>query len=147
MEIRNYKGIDALKALINGNLKQSPMAHTIPMKLVHAEPGDIIYETTPSEAHINLQGGIHGGFCATVLDSVTGAVAHSLMDAGVGFATTDLNIKMIRPMQVGHTYRGVGKLINAGRTLVTTEGTIIDEQGKVYAHASATLMILKKKSD
>lgn len=142
--IKEYAGLDALKALISGELPQSPMAHTIPMTLVYAERGDIAYETTPTEAHINLQGGIHGGFCATVLDSVTGAVAHSLMEPGVGFATIDLNIKMIRPMQVGQTYRGIGKLINAGRNLVITEGKIVDENDKIFASATATLMIIRK---
>lgn len=142
--IRDYTGLDALKALISEELPQSPMAHTIPMKLVSAERGDIVYETTPTEAHLNLQGGIHGGFCATVLDSVTGAVAHSLMEPGVGFATIDLNIKMIRPMQAGTTYKGIGKLINAGRNIVMTEGKLIDDNNKIYASATATLMIIRK---
>lgn len=144
MTTQQLSGLDTLKGLIDGSIPHSAMAKVIPMKLVQAETGKIIYETTPNEEHLNLQGGIHGGFCATVLDSVTGAAAHSLMDAGVGFATIDLNIKMIRPMQAGKTYLGVGTLINAGRTIVSTEGKIVDENGKIYAHATATLMILRK---
>jgi len=139
-----YTGLEFLTAVKNGEIPHAPMAKTIPMQLVEVQEGYIIYEVTPGEEHINLQGGVHGGFCATILDSVTGAAAHTLMEKGVRFATTDLNIKMIRPMQCGKTYRGVGKIINQGRTLVMTEGRIIDENDKIYAHGTATLMIIRK---
>jgi len=139
-----YTGLEFLTAVKNGEIPHAPMAKTIPMQLVEVQEGYIIYEVTPGEEHINLQGGVHGGFCATILDSVTGAAAHTLMEKGIRFATTDLNIKMIRPMQCGKTYRGVGKIINQGRTLVMTEGRIIDENDKIYAHGTATLMIIRK---
>lgn len=139
-----YTGLEFLTAVKNGEIPHAPMAKTIPMQLVEVQEGYIIYEVTPGEEHINLQGGVHGGFCATILDSVTGAAAHTIMEKGVRFATTDLNIKMIRPMQCGKTYRGVGKIINQGRTLVMTEGRIIDENDKIYAHGTATLMIIRK---
>jgi uncharacterized protein (TIGR00369 family) len=144
MSMDNYTGLEFLTAVKNGEIPHAPMAKTIPMKLVEVQEGYIIYEVTPGEEHINLQGGVHGGFCATILDSVTGAAAHTIMEKGVRFATTDLNIKMIRPMQCGKTYRGVGKIINQGRTLVMTEGRIIDENDKIYAHGTATLMIIRK---
>ncbi|WP_313035257.1 PaaI family thioesterase [Acinetobacter sp.] len=144
MSMDKYTGLEFLTAVKNGEIPHAPMAKTIPMQLVEVQEGYIIYEVTPGEEHINLQGGVHGGFCATILDSVTGAAAHTLMEKGVRFATTDLNIKMIRPMQCGKTYRGVGKIINQGRTLVMTEGRIIDENDKIYAHGTATLMIIRK---
>ena len=49
---------------------------------------------------------------------------------------------MIRPMQVD-TYYATAELINAGRNIISTEGKIVDENGKVYAFASATLMIIR----
>jgi len=144
MSMDQYTGLEFLTAVKNGEIPHAPMAKTIPMKLVDVQEGYVVYEVTPGEEHINLQGGVHGGFCAAVLDSVTGGVVHSIMEKGNHFATVDLNIKMIRPMQVGKTYRGIGHLINAGRTIVSTEGKIIDENDKIYAHATATLMIIRK---
>ena len=58
--------------------------------------------------------------------------------------TIDLNVKMIRPMQVDTSYYATAELINAGRNIISTEGKIVDENGKVYAFASATLMIIRK---
>ena len=99
---------------------------------------------TPGQQHRNIQGGVHGGFCATALDTVTGSAAHTLLEHGVGYGTIDLNVKMIRPMQVDTPYYAQAELINAGRNIITTEGRIVDENGKVYAFASATLMIIRK---
>ena len=144
MSMDQYTGLEFLTAVKNGEIPHAPMAKTIPMKLVDVQEGYVVYEVTPGEEHINLQGGVHGGFCATVLDSVTGGVAHSIMEKGNRFATVDLNIKMIRPIQVGKTYRGIGQLINAGRTIVITEGKIVDKNNKIYAHGSSTLMIIRK---
>jgi uncharacterized protein (TIGR00369 family) len=139
-----YTGIEYLNAIKNGELPHAPMASTIPMQLIEVKEGYIVYEVSPNDTHLNLQGGVHGGFCATILDSVTGGAAHTIMEKGVQFATTDLNIKMIRPMQSGKKYRGIGQLINAGRTLVVTEGKIIDENEKIYAYGTATLMIIRR---
>ncbi|WP_109441341.1 PaaI family thioesterase [Acinetobacter haemolyticus] len=141
----NYTGLEFLTALKNGEVPASPMAHTIPMKLIEVSIGKATYEVRPGPEHMNIQGGVHGGFYATVLDTVTGSAAHSLLDADVNYGTIDLNVKMIRPMQVNMIYYAQAELINAGRNIITTEGKIIDREGKVYAFASATLMVIHRK--
>ena len=90
-------------------------------------------------------GGVHGGFAATVLDTVTGCATHTVLPAGESYGTTDLNIKMCRPLPFNVTVFAEGKVINAGRNLVISEGTIRDEAGKVYAHATATCMIIRPR--
>ena len=47
-----------------------------------------------------LKRGVHGGFAATVLDSVTGCAVHTLLGAGVAYGTIDLKIKMIIPVPI-----------------------------------------------
>ncbi|EKU50852.1 phenylacetic acid degradation protein [Acinetobacter proteolyticus] len=144
MDNPKYTGLEFLTALKNGEVSPSPMAHTIPMELVEVSKGKATYKVTPGQQHRNIQGGVHGGFCATALDTVTGSAAHTLLEHGVGYGTIDLNVKMIRPMQVDSIYYAQAELINAGRNIITTEGRIVDENGKVYAFAAATLMIIRK---
>ncbi|MDR0235715.1 PaaI family thioesterase [Acinetobacter nematophilus] len=144
MDSPQYTGLEFLTALKNGEISASPMAHTIPMQLVEVAKGKATYKVIPNEAHRNIQGTIHGGFCATALDTATGSAAHTLLEHGVGYGTIDLNVKMIRPMQIDTTYYAQAELINAGRNIITTEGKIIDEQGKIYAFATATLMVIRK---
>lgn len=137
-------GLEFLTALKNGEISASPMAHTLPMQLIEVSQGKVIYKVTPTMEHRNIQGGVHGGFCATALDTATGSAAHTMLEQGVGYGTIDLNVKMIRPLQVDTSYYAQAELINAGRNILTTEGKIVDEQGKVYAFASATLMVIRK---
>jgi uncharacterized protein (TIGR00369 family) len=63
--------------------------------------------------------------------------------AGEGYGTTDLNIKMCRPIPFATKMIAEGKVINISRNLVISEGTIRDEAGKLYAHATATNMIIR----
>lgn len=140
----NGNGLAYLLALKNKEITPSPMSQTIPMVIKHAEHGLVEYVVTPDERHINIQGGTHGGFSASVMDTITGCAVQTTVDQGVSFATIDLNTKMIRPLQLNKSYRAIGEVINTGRNVLTSEGRIIDENGKVFAYGSATLMVTKR---
>ncbi|WVM91573.1 PaaI family thioesterase [Halopseudomonas pachastrellae] len=45
------------------------------MQVKLAEEGRVVFEATADESHTNPLGGVHGGFAATVMDSVTGCSA------------------------------------------------------------------------
>ena len=46
----------------------------------------------------NPLGSVHGGIAATLLDSCMGCAVHTTLEAGVGFTTTDLQVRYIRAM-------------------------------------------------
>lgn len=145
MTTAQMNGLEYLTAIKNGELPGSAMGQLIPMKLSVVRENYVEYEVYPDERHFNLQGGIHGGFCATVLDSVTGAAVHTAVDAGVSFSTIDLNVKMLKAMKNGETYTAIGEVIRIGRNVLTSEGRIIDKDGKIYAFGSATLLVTGRK--
>ncbi|WDE14703.1 PaaI family thioesterase [Acinetobacter schindleri] len=145
MTTAQMNGLEYLTAIKNGELPGSAMGQLIPMKLSVVRENYVEYEVYPDERHFNLQGGIHGGFCATVLDSTTGAAVHTTIDAGVSFSTIDLNVKMLKAMKSGETYTAIGEVIRIGRNVLTSEGRIIDKEGKVYAFGSATLLVTGRK--
>ncbi|TQR72864.1 PaaI family thioesterase [Acinetobacter sp. RF14B] len=144
MTTAQMNGLEYLTAIKNGELPGSAMGQLIPMKLSIVRENYVEYEVYPDERHFNLQGGIHGGFCATVLDSTTGAAVHTTVDAGVSFSTIDLNVKMLKAMKSGETYTAIGEVIRIGRNVLTSEGRIIDKEGKVYAFGSATLLVTNR---
>ncbi|MEK5790279.1 PaaI family thioesterase, partial [Acinetobacter johnsonii] len=82
-------------------------------------------------------------FAATVLDSVTGCAVHTILPAGVGYGTIDLNVKMCRPLPQNQVLIATGKVINLSKNLGISEGKITDEEGKLYAYATATCMIIR----
>ncbi|MCU4628153.1 MULTISPECIES: PaaI family thioesterase [Acinetobacter] len=145
MTTAQMNGLEYLTAIKNGELPGSAMGQLIPMKLSVVRENYVEYEVYPDERHFNLQGGIHGGFCATVLDSVTGAAVHTTVDAGVSFSTIDLNVKMLKAMKNSETYTAIGEVIRIGRNVLTSEGRIVDKDGKIYAFGSATLLVTGRK--
>lgn len=145
MTTAQMNGLEYLTAIKNGELPGSAMGQLIPMKLSVVRENYVEYEVYPDDRHFNLQGGIHGGFCATVLDSVTGAAVHTTVDAGVSFSTIDLNVKMLKAMKNSETYTAIGEVIRIGRNVLTSEGRIIDKDGKIYAFGSATLLVTSRK--
>uniref|UniRef100_UPI002898733E PaaI family thioesterase n=1 Tax=Acinetobacter variabilis TaxID=70346 RepID=UPI002898733E len=119
------------------------MATTIPMSASEVEPGHVTFFVKADERHLNPMGGVHGGFAATVLDTVTGCAIHTLLEAGVGYGTIDLNVKMYRPIPHNQELKAIGKAINLSKNLGISEGQILDDEGRIYAHATATCMIFR----
>ena len=137
-------GLEKMQAIVREELPHSTMFKTIPMKVVQAEEGKVVFNAIANEKHLNPQGGVHGGFAATVLDSATGCAVHTLLGAGVAYGTIDLNIKMIRPVPRSTNLIAEGTVINISKSLGISDGILKSEDGKLYATSTATCMIIKK---
>ena len=137
-------GLEFLQAMIDGHIPAASISKTIPMQPIEISEGAITFKAQADHTHLNPLGGVHGGFAATVLDSVTGCAIHTMLPAGVGYGTIDLNVKMCRPIPKNHSLIATGKVINLSKNLGISEGKIIDEEGKLYAYATATCMIIHR---
>ena len=141
MLMENMSGLEMMTAMVEGRIPMPSIAMTIPMKGIAVEYGKIIFEATADDRRLNPLGGVHGGFSATVLDSVTGCAVHSTLDPGVGYATIDLNLKMLKAVPMNVSLIAEGRIINISRSLGVSEGSLKDLEGQIYAHATATCMI------
>lgn len=144
--MKNLSGLELMQAMVAGQLPMPPIAHVIPMTGVAAEHGRVVFEAQADERHLNPLGGVHGGFAATVLDSVTACAVHTVLDAGVGYATVDLNVKMVKAVPRGVPLIAEGRVIAVSRSLGISEGTLKDADGNLYAHATATCLIIRPSS-
>ncbi|MDD3266935.1 MAG: PaaI family thioesterase [Burkholderiales bacterium] len=145
MDIKSLTGLEVMQLMAAGKLPTPSIAETMPMKPVEVSHGYVKFTVIADDRHINPLGGIHGGFSATVLDSVTGCASHTVLDSGIGYVTTELNIKYVRPIPKGKELFAEGHVLNVSKQLVLSEGKIVDESGKIYALATATCMILQTK--
>ena len=142
MDIASMTGLELLTAMADGLLPAPSISATIPMKMEHIDKGVVEFTARADDRHLNPLGGVHGGFAAAVLDSVTGCAVHSMLEAGVGYGTVDLNIKMIRPIPKNTELFAEGRVINVSINLAVSEGDIKDLDGKLYAHATCTCSII-----
>ncbi|WP_312318703.1 PaaI family thioesterase [Acinetobacter variabilis] len=143
MDLKSLSGLQIMQEMLKGNLSMPSMATTIPMSAGEVEPGHVTFFVKADERHLNPMGGVHGGFAATALDTVTGCAIHTLLEAGVGYGTIDLNVKMCRPIPHNQELKAIGKSINLSKNLGISEGQILDDEGLIYAHATATCMIFR----
>ncbi len=146
MNPREMTGLDLLQAMSEGKLPHPSIADTIPMRISELTKGTIKFIVKADNRHINPLGGVHGGFAATVLDSVTGCAIHTMLDAGVGYSTVDLNVKMLRPIPLDVEFYAEGRVIHISKSLGVSEGTIKDTSGKLYAHGTSTCSILRPQA-
>lgn len=143
MNPKEMTGLQLLQAMCEGKIPPASISETMSMQPYEVAEGTIHFKVKADSRHLNPLGGVHGGFAATVLDSVTGCAVHSMLEAGVGYGTIDLNIKMCRPIPKDQQLLAIGKVINISKNLGISEGKIVDEDGKLYAHATATCMIIR----
>src|SRR5438067_13785357 len=96
VNLSEMSGLELVQAITDGKLPHPTMADTIPMRISDAGRGHVTFRARADGRHLNPLGGVHGGFAATVLDSVTGCAVHTMLDAGVAYGTIDPNVKMLK---------------------------------------------------
>jgi uncharacterized protein (TIGR00369 family) len=113
------------------------------MRFDDVEHGRVVISLDTRPDFANPLGTVHGGIAATLLDSVMGCAVHTTLAAGVGYTTLELKVNYIRAAQTdGRTLTAEGTVIHAGRRVATAEGKVVDEHGKLVAHATTTCLIL-----
>lgn len=139
-------GIEALCAMIRGELPAPTIARTLNFTLHEAEIGKAVFAGEALEDHLNPHGSVHGGWAAAILDSALGCAVHTTLVPGERYTTVEMKVNYLRPIFAGKTgpMTCEGLVINRGRTLALSEARLVDASGKVYAHATETCMIFPK---
>ena len=138
-------GLEFVQCLVSGTLPLNNMAETLGYDIVEATSGRVAITAMPTSRHLNPAGGVHGGLAATLLDSCMGCAVHTTLPAGVGYATTDLQVRYIRAMSAD-TGRVLaeGSVIHLGSRTATAEGRLSAEaDGRLIAHASTGCVIFR----
>jgi uncharacterized protein (TIGR00369 family) len=140
-------GLDFLADMVAGRLPQAPMCATLGFRLVEVADGFAAFEGVPEFRHYNPIGTVHGGFTATLLDSALGCAIFSTMAKGEAWTTLELKLNLVRPISKDTgVLRAEGRIIHRGRTVATSEGSVKDRIGKLYAHATTTCMVFPART-
>ena len=135
-------GLEFVKGLASGALPLNTMAQTLGYDVVEAESGRVAITVTPTGAHLNPWGTVHGGLTAIILDSCMGLAIQSMLDKGVGSTTLEFKISLVRAITTDTgRIRAEGKVLNCGRRVGTAEGRVTDTQGRLLAHGTTTCLI------
>lgn len=143
-QVLSMSGLEFLLGIRSGEIPRPPIMELMGIKGEEVEEGRIVFSVEPAEYHYNPLGTVHGGLAATILDTAMACAVQTTLPAGVGLTTVEMKVNYLRPL-TGKTGKVFceGKVITVSRTLALAEGRIIDGQGKLYAHATETCMILR----
>jgi uncharacterized protein (TIGR00369 family) len=137
-------GIDFVRGIFSGKLPAPPIMENIAPFDSTAEPGVVVMHSIPGIRHYNPIGSVHGGYAATLLDSVMGLAVHSMLPAGSGYTTLEFKVSFIKGMtKDSGTVRSEGRVLNVGRRAATAEARIVDSKDRLLAHATTTCLIFE----
>lgn len=135
-------GMEQLQAMVDGLLPPAPIAETIGLVDFGGEEGSIHVSLVPERRHYNPLGTVHGGVISTMLDTAAGCSVHSTLAAGEGYTSLDLTVKFLRPVtEASGRLRAEGRVLSRGRRTALAEAQLVDEAGRLVAHATSSCMI------
>lgn len=118
-------------------------ADTLGWRLVEADPaaGTIRVTMEGLPAFCNPGGTIQGGFLAAMLDDTLGPALLVQSDGMHYGATIALNVSYLRPALPGR-FTGIGRVVEAGRTIAFLEAELLDAAGRCVARATASVRVV-----
>lgn len=144
----SISGLEFLTKFAKGELPRPPISALMDFTLAEVSPGRAVFVAEPAEYHYNPIGAVHGGLAATLLDSAMSCAVQSMLPPGVGYTTLEIKVNFVRALTVGTgTVRSEGTVIHMGSRTATAKGRIVDRSGKLYAHATATCIVLPPRQD
>ncbi|AXH00385.1 hotdog fold thioesterase [Deinococcus wulumuqiensis] len=146
-KIRHLSGLEYLQAIARGELPAAPIGATLGMERPRPEDvqeGRVVFRLKPQNFQYNPIGSVHGGVYATLLDSAVACAIHTTLPAGATYTTLELKVNYIRPLIAGGPeVQAIGQVVHVTRQTGVAEGRIVDDQGRIYAHATTTCLIMR----
>ncbi len=110
------------------------------MAIIDLSWGTSRVEIELEKRHLQPFGVVHGGVFASLIDATGFWAVYSQADEGVGMTTVELKLNYLAPAVSGRLI-GLGRCIKLGRSLGLGEARIENEDGRLLAHGTTTVMV------
>ena len=131
-------------AVLKKTVKESPYPHHMKMSIEHIEidRADILIQL--DQCHLQPFGIVHGGVVATIIDTATFWSAFLCLPEDAGLVNIDLKLNYLLPVVEGRLI-AKGHCIRPGRSVSYAEAKVYDDQDRLVAHGTSSLMTLSGK--
>jgi uncharacterized protein (TIGR00369 family) len=142
-EVEGMTGKEILQAIIDGRLPQAPISQQMTFWITEVGDGFAAFAGEPGPHLLNPMGGVHGGWALTLIDSVGGCAANSLLPAGTGYTTIETKGNFARPITVKTgRVRAEARVVAQGRQIMSAEARLLGPDGKILAHGTTTVLVI-----
>lgn len=133
----NPSYVEAVRGLANA----SPFFRHLSMTLRDMGTGYAAVDLEVKESHLQAFGFVHGGVYSAVIDTAAFWAAFCELEEGTGITSVDLKVNYLAPVKEGRL-TAEGRRIKLGKSLGLAEARIVDQQGKLVAWGSSTLIVI-----
>jgi len=125
---------------LRARVGRSAFHRTFGMEVDEASRGEVVLGWEAREEHLNLQGLVHGGVLATLLDTAMGLAIRSALEPGRRHVTIEMGVHYLRPAHPGRL-RARGRVARIGREIAFADAEVVDAQDRVLARATGTFSV------
>jgi uncharacterized protein (TIGR00369 family) len=141
-QLLGLSGRQVLEGMMSGTLPHPHMNDSLDLDLMEVGDGHAVFQGVPDLRYFNPMGTVHGGWYSTLLDSALGCPVQSKLPVGRAYTTAELSINIVRPStQKTGPLRAIADVIHVGKQMATAEARVVDEAGRLYAHATTTCFV------
>ncbi len=115
-----------------------PYARLLGIELLHVERGAATLALDVREELTRMEGILHGGALASLLDTAAAFAVISTLEPGQRTLTVDLTIHYLRPATAQTRLRADARILRAGRRLVIVSIEAKDRRDELIATATTT---------
>jgi uncharacterized protein (TIGR00369 family) len=135
-------GLEFMQSIMRGTVPVPPFGRLLGFQIDSVKEGEVTFLLEPQEQHCNPFGVMHGGVAASLFDSALGCAVQTQLGERQIAPTMQLSINYIRPITVSTgKVRCTGQVVHLGKRSATAQGSLVDGDGKLYAHATGTFVI------
>ncbi|WP_183094400.1 PaaI family thioesterase [Nocardioides stalactiti] len=143
--LTEMSGLEQLRMMSGFSADVPFIGNLLGMELVEIEHGEVAFALTTRPDFANPMGNVHGGICATLLDSVMGCAVHTTLEPGESYATVDITVNYTGSVSTaGQRLTATGRTIHVGGRIATAEGKVVDEDGRLVAHGTSTCLVNRR---
>jgi len=119
----------------------SPYFKLLSMELLDFDIGRSLLEIKCHHKHLQPFGMVHGGVFCSIIDAAAFWAVYPEVDEDSGMTSVDLKLNYLAPAASGKLIAR-GRRIKLGKTLGLGEVEVTDEDGRILAHGTSTLMVI-----
>jgi uncharacterized protein (TIGR00369 family) len=131
---------DAIADDLRRRIAASPFHSGFGIQVEEARRGEVRLGWEARDEHRNLQGLVHGGVLATLVDMAMGLAVRSVVGEARRHVTIELTVHYLRPASPGRL-EAIGTTQRVGSQIAFADGTVFDANDRLLVRATGAYSV------
>ena len=129
---------------VRASFARQAAMRTLGAAVARVAPGEVELSLPFRDDLTQQHGFLHAGVVTAVVDSACGYAALTLMEPGAAVLSVEFKVQLLAPAR-GASFRAIGRVVRAGRTLSVVTGELRTDDDEVVAMLTGTMMTVRDR--